>query len=87
MRCVCVCVLGFDGRFLPPELLAETEQRSKTSRGCLLSRWEVVGSWGMAGTETERSLRDQGAVTELIPGEKSSQGLEEKAEKFITSIS
>lgn len=49
----------------------------------MLPQWEVVGSWGMAGTEAERSLRDQGAVVdaELIPGGKISQGLEEKSQK------
>lgn len=49
----------------------------------MLPRWEVVGSWGMAGTDAERSLRDQGAVVdaELIPGGKISQGLEEKSQK------
>lgn len=54
------------------------QPRSKTRRGRMLPQWEVVGSWGMAGTDAERSLRDQGAGSFL---EKSPRGWRKKRQK------
>lgn len=59
--------------------------RSKTSRGRMLPQWEVVGSWGMAGTDAERSPRDQGTGSFLV--EKSPRGWRKKDKKFITFVS
>lgn len=51
----------------------------------MLPQWEVVGSWGMAGTDAERSPRDQGTGSFLV--EKSPRGWRKKDKKFITFVS